>query len=286
MPGSAMAELPTGTVTFLFTDLEGAIAFNLQALAHALAATDPDQARTVLAAALQSHTTLGYESPGGLMTAVHAAARLQEWRAMLSAASRVLHHQTRTGALGIVYVAATLNLVARGVAESQPETAAVLQGTVKNMLRRLAPDVAAPVGASADQNDGAVFVTAMRRDTTQLLTTVLGDARLRELRTQGAAMDETQACNARSHRRLPRPHCLSRHLTTVTGRAGHDAGPTIRVLSADGHGLFSTPSRVNAATSIEIVGMVNAATEPQGRPARGTATDWISTTPSDAPPPV
>jgi hypothetical protein len=101
----------------------------------------------------------------------------------------------------IVYLAAILNLVARGLAQHQPEPAAMLQGAVSTMIRRIAPDVAAPVsGGASSHNDVAVFVAEVRRDTTALLTAALGDPRLRELRAQGAAMDETQACTyARTH---------------------------------------------------------------------------------------
>jgi hypothetical protein len=40
---------------------------------------------------------------------------------------------------------------------------------------------------------------------------------------------------------------------------------------------------VEVPMSIEIGEPGNSATASQGRPARGTATGWISTTPSDAP---
>jgi hypothetical protein len=88
-----------------------------------------------------------------------------------------------------------LNLVARGLAERQPEPAAMLQGTVGTVIRRLTPEVAAPVsGDVAGRNDIANFVATVRRDTTRLLAAALGDTRLRELRAHGATMDETQAC--------------------------------------------------------------------------------------------
>ena len=200
-PAAAREHATEGLALARHTGMPYAIAYNLQGLAHALAETDPEQARAVLTEALQSHATLGYESPGGLTTATFAAARLQEWPAMLRAASRALHHHTRTGSFGLVYLAAILNLVARGLAEPQPEPAAVLQGTVTAVLSRLAPSMAPHVrGGAPDQNEVAAFVTAVRRDTTELLTSRLGKPRLRELRSQGAAMDETQACTyARSH---------------------------------------------------------------------------------------
>ena len=77
----------------------------------------------------------------------------------------------------------------------------MLQGAVGTVIRRLAPVVAAPVsGGASSHNEVAAFMAEVRRDTTQLLTAALGDPRLRELRAEGAAMDETQACTyARTH---------------------------------------------------------------------------------------
>jgi hypothetical protein len=135
------------------------------------------------------------------MGAVLCAARLEEWPTTLRIAGRLLHHHSRSGALGLHLLAMTLNLAARGLAEHQPEPAAIVQGTVGTVVRRLAPDVATPVsGGASSHNDVAAYVAELRRDTTQLLTDALGDARLRELRAQAAAMDEMQACTyARTH---------------------------------------------------------------------------------------
>jgi predicted ATPase/class 3 adenylate cyclase len=178
-----------------------AISFNLLGLAHGFAATDPDQARSLLAEALQLATTAGYENVTELQTAVFVAARLAAWPTMLRAAGRALHHHSRSGSTGLVYLAAILNLVGRGLAEPQPEPAAILQGAVGTIIRRLAPDVAAPLSAgSVSRNGFTNLVAQARRDTTQLLTAALGEPRLRELRAQGEAMDETQACTyARTH---------------------------------------------------------------------------------------
>ena len=177
------------------TGMPYAIDHNLQGMAMALVMSDPAQASALATEALEHATTSGYESPQALFTAVFVAARLGEWAVLLRAASRVLHHQVRTGGNAFVYVAAILNLVARGLVEPEPESAAVIQGSVTTMLARLAPDIASPVrGGGVDQNDVAAYVTAVRRETTLLLSGSLGQVRLRELRARGAAMDETQAC--------------------------------------------------------------------------------------------
>jgi len=187
-----------------------AIVASLFSLAHTLAASDPDQAHALLAEALQLATTLGYESPGELQLAVFCAARLGAWPTLLRAAGRVLHHHARAGTLPLYLLAAILNLVARGLAEDQPESAAMLQGAVGAVIRQLAPDVAAPVsGGASNENDVAALVIEVRRDTTQLLTAALGEILLRELRAQGAAMDEAQAITyARTH--------IDDYLTTST----------------------------------------------------------------------
>ena len=106
-----------------------------------------------------------------------------------------LHHGLRTGSWQFVYVVATLNLVARGLAEGQPESAAVIQGTATAMVRRLAQDVTVAVmGHASSPNSVEAFVVQVRRDTTHLLTIALGEVRLHQLRAEGAAMDDVQAC--------------------------------------------------------------------------------------------
>jgi hypothetical protein len=135
------------------------------------------------------------------VSAIFTAARLEEWTGLLRVARRFFHHYLRSGALPLVYLAAILNLVARALAQEQPETAAVLQGAVTSILRELTPGIAAPVsGRASGQNEIAIFVAAVRRDTTELLRATLGDTRPRELRAEGATMDDTQACTyARTH---------------------------------------------------------------------------------------
>jgi hypothetical protein len=166
-----------------------------------LPADDPDQARSLLAEALQLATALGYESPFELSSAVFCAARLQEWPTTLRFIGRVLHHHARSGTVPLYVLAAHLNLAAHGLAEHQPEPAAILQGAVGALIRRLAPDVAAPVGGrTSTPNDVAALVIEVRRDTTRFLTAALGEPRMRRLRAEGAAMNEDQACTyARAH---------------------------------------------------------------------------------------
>ncbi len=184
---------------------------NLVGLADTLVSSEPDRARVLLHEGLELAVGAGYESFGSLGVAVLTAARLEEWTAMLDTARRALKHQLLTGGLGVIYVASLLNVVAFALVSKQPEGAAVIQGSVKKLLERLSADIAAPVrGDSTEQNDVARYVVAVRQETTRRLTVVLGAERVRELRAQGAAMDETEAYTyARSR--------IDEHLDRTTG---------------------------------------------------------------------
>jgi predicted ATPase/class 3 adenylate cyclase len=194
-PEAARAHATEGLALARRTGMPYAIAYNLFGLAQAHAATDPEQARALLLEALQLGATLRYESPNELASAIFTAARLAEWSVLLGVARRFFRHYLQTGSLPLLYLAAIVNLVARALAPDQSESAAVLQGAVTAMLRELPSDIAAPVsGHASGQNEIAVFVAAVRHDTTELLRATLGETRLRELRGQGATMDPTQAC--------------------------------------------------------------------------------------------
>jgi predicted ATPase/class 3 adenylate cyclase len=193
-PAAAQRHASEGLALARHAGQPTAIAYNLLGLGMALATTDPDQARSVLAEALQLGATLGYESFNELGSVVFAAALVGDWPVVLRAAGRELHHRMRSGLVQLVILPATLNLIARGLAPGRPEPAAVLQGAVTAVLRRLAPDIAAPLGGGEQtrSNDVAAFVAGVRRDTTDLLTAALGAERLRDLRAKGAAMTEAQ----------------------------------------------------------------------------------------------
>jgi predicted ATPase/class 3 adenylate cyclase len=169
-----------------------AICTSLLGLASALAADDPDHARVLLDEALQLAAGLGYESPFELRNAVLVAARLGVWPRVLLTASRLLHHQRRSGGLDIGYLSFVRSLAARGLAADQPESAAVLDGAATALLGRLSVSLVAPTeaGPSAQVNGALMFAAGVAWGTSQLLTAVLGDERLAELREQGAAMDD------------------------------------------------------------------------------------------------
>jgi hypothetical protein len=87
-----------------------------------------------------------------------------------------------------------LNLVARGLAVAEPQVAAVIQGSASGLIK---PPVEIDVMTQAT---GRYFVGEILHETTTILVDSLGEARTRELRAQGAAMDPDQACTyARIH---------------------------------------------------------------------------------------
>jgi predicted ATPase/class 3 adenylate cyclase len=190
-PAAARQHATEGLLLARQSGMPSAIVANLTGLAVALADDDPAQGRALLAEARQLASTLGYESPTELLTAVMAAARLGEWPTALRGVSRVLHH-FRSDALRPSLLSGFLDFAARGLAEPQPEPAAMLQGSASALLPPMTRDAAARLRVSA--GSFLPLMVKVRGDTTQLLAAALGEVRLDELRAQGAAMDEPQAC--------------------------------------------------------------------------------------------
>ena len=97
-------------------------------------------------------------------------------------------------------------------------TPVVLQGTVNAVMHGLVPVAGTPIptptpGDLPSQPDSVgPFVTAARRDTTHVLAATLGEPRMRELRTQGEAMNEDQTCTyARTRIDAYRATCIEAH---------------------------------------------------------------------------
>jgi predicted ATPase/class 3 adenylate cyclase len=169
------------------------IVMNLAAFAAALADEDPQRARALLWESIELRKWLGYEQTFEITQAVLVAARIGDWPLTLELASRSVRGLHWLGDQPLF--AAVLNVAARAVTPSDPETAAVLQGAARGLLARLVGasavgrSVRAPDGPPAPPSGDASFVTQLRRQTTGLLQDTLGEARLRELRAEGAAMD-------------------------------------------------------------------------------------------------
>jgi hypothetical protein len=126
------------------------------------------------------------------------AARITDWPLVLKLAPDAVRHHNWAGERP--YLSGIFNVVARALASSQPESAAVLQGAA----RRLAPAAAhAPRGIgvaaanaispAAGAAETASLVTELRRQTTAALRNTLGEMRLHQLRAEGEAMDDAHA---------------------------------------------------------------------------------------------
>jgi predicted ATPase/class 3 adenylate cyclase len=177
------------------TGMTSAIVHNLLGLAPAVADDDPEQGRTLIAEAVHIVTTLDDENPTDLRMVCVTAAQLGDWPSTLRVARRLLLRLIRWGTIRVTQL--PLLLIARGIAEHAPEAAAVLLGAP------MAPEGAGPRPGDGDSTlplsgaymqDFLAFLSNLWVDTTQLLTSALGDARVEELRAEGAAMDKIQAC--------------------------------------------------------------------------------------------
>jgi hypothetical protein len=72
----------------------------------------------------------------------------------------------------------------------------VLQGAAHRLITNTSPSAAtdaAHAATTSGSSGDADFVTQLRRATTRVIRDTLGDARLRELRAEGEAMDYDQA---------------------------------------------------------------------------------------------
>jgi hypothetical protein len=167
------------------------IVLNLAAYAAALADRDPQRARALLSESIQTRTALGYEQTNEITQAVLVAARIEDWPLALELASRSIRGIHWSGDRPLC--AAILNIVARAITPSNPDSAARLQGAARHLLTGAAPPVEATsrapgVPAAAPSGD-ASYVTQLRRDTTGMLRDTLDQVRLHELRAEGEAMD-------------------------------------------------------------------------------------------------
>jgi predicted ATPase/class 3 adenylate cyclase len=182
--------------------MPSATVINLNALASALTDQDPQRAQALLSESRQLASGLGYEIPNELTNTLLTAARLGDWTQVLELASasiRYLHWNNDAPQL-----AGVLNVVARALAPTDGQSAAMLQGAARRLATAAIPSLdrtasaPGPARASADQSTrapagGVGFITQLRRTTTGLLLHSLGEARLRELRVEGEDMDHDHA---------------------------------------------------------------------------------------------
>jgi len=178
------------------------ITANLAALAAALVDQDPQQARARLRESIELRASLDYENWSELTQAVLISARLGDWPQTLALASRSIRHLHWSGQRPLL--GAMFNVVARALAPTNPDAAALLQGAARHLTpitprsdaapHRHRATPRSPTPPPADRGAGTTdYVTDLRRETTGLLRDTLGERRLHELRAQGEAMNIDEA---------------------------------------------------------------------------------------------
>jgi predicted ATPase/class 3 adenylate cyclase len=201
MSGAADRGLPLAREALAISRQLGApglIAWNLMALAAGLADRDPEQTKVLLDESERTAALLGDPNIRLSSWTTLVAAYLGDWDRVLRAAPVALRGFLWSG--GRFSLAGQFNLVARAIAPIDAETAALLQGAVRRLVtppRSLQPgrgteqDRSTPEARSNATTPGAAGVVAeLRQQTTAILRGALGEARLRELRAAGAAMDD------------------------------------------------------------------------------------------------
>jgi predicted ATPase/class 3 adenylate cyclase len=173
-----------------------AVAFCLVVLAGALAEAEPLQARSLLEEGLALRVSLAIETAAEVTAATLIAARLGDWPLTLRLADRSVRQLQWGGQLP--QLAGILNVVARALATADEEAAARLQGAARQLATQLAPRPTTAVGNTGPGSPtvrpaGPSLITDLRRQTSALLHDALDEGRLRQLRSEGEAMDSDQA---------------------------------------------------------------------------------------------
>jgi tetratricopeptide (TPR) repeat protein len=172
------------------------VAFCLAVLAGALAEAEPSRARSLLEEALVLRESLVIETAGEVTAATLIAARLADWALTLRVADRSVRQLQWGGQRP--YLAGILNVVARALSETDVEAAARLQGAAHHLSAQASagqttlpgrPNPASPAVAPP----GLSLITDLLHQTSARLHDVLDEGRLRQLRSEGEAMDSDQA---------------------------------------------------------------------------------------------
>jgi hypothetical protein len=178
------------------------IAGSLNALSSALAGQDPAQARTLLRESVALISTFGgRRGDFEFSKVVFTAAGIGDWELVLEVASpavRYYHWQSMLTVLG-----GALATVSRAIAAGDSDTSARLQGAARRLMTPSNPpasNAANPTGGphtggspAAAASGEAGLVANLYRQTSAILSDALGEDRLRELRTEGAALDNDHA---------------------------------------------------------------------------------------------
>ena len=205
MGGDASGAIPLATEGLAAARQAGmptVLIMSLNALAGALADEDPQRAQALLRESLQLIASLEHETLQARTNTLLTIARIGDWAQALELAPatiRYVHWNNDWPQL-----AGILNVVARALAPTDAEAAAVLQGAARRLATVAIPirdrTASAPdkPPASTDRStntagDSGGFITQLRRTTTGLLYDSLGEARLRDLRVEGEALDNDHA---------------------------------------------------------------------------------------------
>jgi hypothetical protein len=168
----------------------------LMALAGTLAETEPLRARGLLEEALAIRESLEIENANEVTQATLIAARMGDWPLTLQTADRSIRHIQWEGQQP--WLAGILNVLARALAATDAEAAARLHGAARHLAPHPAAGTTTVQGRSgpdspAAASPGPSLITDLRRQTSKLLHDALDEARLRQLRAEGEAMDSDQA---------------------------------------------------------------------------------------------
>jgi predicted ATPase len=169
------------------------VGYCLMSLSSALAGSDPPEARRLFREGAAATTAVRGLGPMELSVIAFQAAAMEDWETVLEVAPDAIRGFHWLGERP--NQAGTLNIVSRALATLDAETAALLQGATRKLMSRpsalpVDPEMTRePVPSPAATGRGGIIVE-LRRQTTSILRETLGEARLRELRSEGEAMDD------------------------------------------------------------------------------------------------
>lgn len=184
--------------------MHAAIAMNLNALAGAMIDEDPQRAKALLEEGLGLRAAVAqtqFQSAAEMTQSILLFAQLGDWPNVLALAAPAIGEiHWVTNWFNLIAVA---NVVARAMVDVDSEAAAVLQGIASHFAHVAQgktivappPQTATPPGSvpTGGTPGGTGPLASLRRETTALLATALGDETLRELRATGEAMDNDKA---------------------------------------------------------------------------------------------
>jgi hypothetical protein len=177
------------------------IAYTLLSEAAVVARQDPERAKALLSESLRTCAAPGYPDISLHAQTVHLAAFMGDWEQVLASAPAAIRGLHWLG--GRPDLAGQLNIVARALAPTDPDTTALLQGAARRLLAAshtpqtapagndTTPNAESPAGSQATRGRGGL-IGDLRRETTRMLRGNLDEARLQELRVAGEAMDDDQ----------------------------------------------------------------------------------------------